>query len=128
MEDRKGASFEELALPLLDSLYRYARWLTRDRTDAGAVVQETVDAVVSTAQQSAQQHAQAVIAGGLEPSTLMNNALEHGRQVLRETAQVAMQTAQQSVEHHGKHVMGEATGKEQHESQAGTVEYGKLLD
>jgi RNA polymerase sigma-70 factor, ECF subfamily len=40
MSDPKPASFEELALPLLDSLYRYARWLTRDRSEAEDLVQE----------------------------------------------------------------------------------------
>lgn len=42
MEDRDRASFEELALPLLDSLYRYARWLTRDPAEAEDIVQETM--------------------------------------------------------------------------------------
>jgi len=40
MSDPQPASFEELALPLLDSLYRYARWLTRDRSEAEDLVQE----------------------------------------------------------------------------------------
>ena len=41
MEDRgDGRSFEELALPLLDALYQYARWLSRDRTEAEDLVQE----------------------------------------------------------------------------------------
>jgi RNA polymerase sigma-70 factor, ECF subfamily len=40
MTDREGPSFEELALPLLDSLYRYAQWLTRNRTETEDLVQE----------------------------------------------------------------------------------------
>lgn len=35
------ASFEELAMPLLDSLYNFARWLTHDSEDAEDLVQET---------------------------------------------------------------------------------------
>jgi RNA polymerase sigma-70 factor (ECF subfamily) len=42
MEDRRdGQSFEELALPLLDSLYQYARWLSRDPAEAEDLVQES---------------------------------------------------------------------------------------
>jgi RNA polymerase sigma-70 factor (ECF subfamily) len=40
MSEPQPASFEDLALPLLDSLYRYARWLTRDRSEAEDLVQE----------------------------------------------------------------------------------------
>jgi RNA polymerase sigma-70 factor (ECF subfamily) len=35
------ASFEELARPLLAALYNYARWLTKDPTEAEDLVQET---------------------------------------------------------------------------------------
>ncbi len=35
------ASFEELALPLFDQLYNFAHWLTRDRSEAEDLVQET---------------------------------------------------------------------------------------
>ena len=34
-------SFEDLALPLLDSLHNFARWITRDPNDAEDLVQET---------------------------------------------------------------------------------------
>jgi RNA polymerase sigma factor (sigma-70 family) len=34
-------SFEDLAMPLLDSLHNFARWLTQDRPDAEDLVQET---------------------------------------------------------------------------------------
>lgn len=36
------AGFEELALPLLPSMYNLARWLTRDATEAEDIVQETL--------------------------------------------------------------------------------------
>ena len=36
-----SGSFEELAMPLFDSLYNFACWLTHDRTEAEDLVQET---------------------------------------------------------------------------------------
>jgi RNA polymerase sigma-70 factor, ECF subfamily len=36
-----SASFEQMALPLLDSTYNFAFWLTRDRDQAEDLVQET---------------------------------------------------------------------------------------
>ena len=35
------AGFEELAMPLFDALYNFARWLARDSNDAEDLVQET---------------------------------------------------------------------------------------
>ena len=35
------AGFEDLAMPLFDSLYNFARWLARDSNDAEDLVQET---------------------------------------------------------------------------------------
>jgi len=35
------ATFEELAMPLFDQLYNFARWLAQDRTEAEDLVQET---------------------------------------------------------------------------------------
>ena len=40
-EDPGKQGFEELAMPLLASLYNVARWLTRDATEAEDLVQET---------------------------------------------------------------------------------------
>src|SRR5258708_37982955 len=41
-EDRVSATtFEELAMPLFDQLYNFARWLTQDTAEAEDLVQET---------------------------------------------------------------------------------------
>jgi RNA polymerase sigma-70 factor (ECF subfamily) len=40
-ENISSGSFEELAMPLFDSLYNFARWLTQDREEAEDLVQET---------------------------------------------------------------------------------------
>ena len=40
-EDAKRVEFEELAVPLFDSLYNFARWLAHDREEAEDLVQET---------------------------------------------------------------------------------------
>jgi RNA polymerase sigma-70 factor, ECF subfamily len=39
--DQPLAGFEELAMPLFDSLYNFARWLVHDQNDAEDLVQET---------------------------------------------------------------------------------------
>jgi len=39
--DRAVPSFEELAMPLFDSLYNFARWLVQNSNDAEDIVQET---------------------------------------------------------------------------------------
>jgi RNA polymerase sigma-70 factor (ECF subfamily) len=36
-----AATFEELAMPLFDQLYNFARWLTQDTAEADDLVQET---------------------------------------------------------------------------------------
>lgn len=40
-EGKSLPGFEELALPLFDSLYNFARWMTRDSHEAEDIVQET---------------------------------------------------------------------------------------
>ena len=40
-DDESSAGFEELALPLFDSLYNFARWLVHNQYDAEDLVQET---------------------------------------------------------------------------------------
>lgn len=40
-EDDPLAGFEELAMPLFDSLYNFARWLVRNQSNAEDLVQET---------------------------------------------------------------------------------------
>jgi RNA polymerase sigma factor (sigma-70 family) len=40
-DDQPLVGFEELAMPLFDSLYNFARWIARDSDDAEDLVQET---------------------------------------------------------------------------------------
>src|SRR6204780_4658913 len=40
-DDQSSAGFEKLAMPLFDSLYNFARWLTQNSNDAEDLVQET---------------------------------------------------------------------------------------
>jgi RNA polymerase sigma-70 factor, ECF subfamily len=40
-QDGKPLGFEELAMPLFDSLYNFAHWLTQNREEAEDLVQET---------------------------------------------------------------------------------------
>src|SRR5579863_9811749 len=40
-DDRPSATFEELAMPLFDSLYNFASWLLHDKSNAEDLVQET---------------------------------------------------------------------------------------
>jgi DNA-directed RNA polymerase specialized sigma24 family protein len=40
-DDQPSAGFEELAIPLFDSLYNFARWLVHNSSDAEDLVQET---------------------------------------------------------------------------------------
>jgi RNA polymerase sigma-70 factor, ECF subfamily len=40
-KDPSGGQFEELAIPLFDSLYNFAHWLTKNRNEAEDLVQET---------------------------------------------------------------------------------------
>jgi RNA polymerase sigma factor (sigma-70 family) len=40
-DDQPGSGFEELAMPLFDSLYNFARWLVHNSNDAEDLVQET---------------------------------------------------------------------------------------
>ncbi len=39
--EREAAAFAELAMPLFDQLYNFARWLTQNPTEADDLVQET---------------------------------------------------------------------------------------
>jgi DNA-directed RNA polymerase specialized sigma24 family protein len=39
-DDRPSAEFEELAMPLFDSLYNFARWLAHSKCNAEDLVQE----------------------------------------------------------------------------------------
>src|SRR5215469_11494841 len=39
--DKSWAGFEQLAMPLFDSLYNFARWLAHNETDAEDLVQDT---------------------------------------------------------------------------------------
>src|SRR5580704_19713957 len=40
-DNQASLGFEELAMPLFDSLYNFARWIARDSDDAEDLVQET---------------------------------------------------------------------------------------
>jgi RNA polymerase sigma-70 factor (ECF subfamily) len=44
-DDRPSAGFEELAMPLFDSLYNFANWLVQNRSAAEDLVQDSEDDV-----------------------------------------------------------------------------------
>jgi hypothetical protein len=48
LEDKSLARFEDLAMPLFDSLYNFARWLAQNQSDAEDLVQETHLKALST--------------------------------------------------------------------------------
>ena len=97
--------------PLRDDLLDRAQTAGNDAIVHGrAIVEETVQAVTASAQDSARAHARAVLDGGLDPSTLASTAFKHGTQLLRETAETAVQTAQQKLQEHGKAVLGDVRG------------------
>jgi hypothetical protein len=104
--------------PLRDEVADKVQTVSEDVVVHGrAVIAETAQATLAAAQQSAQQHGQQLIAGGLDPQTLATNAIDHGKQLLRETTDAAMQTARRSAEEHGRVVVENArNGGESSES------------
>jgi uncharacterized protein YjbJ (UPF0337 family) len=95
--------------PLRDEVVDKVQTVGEDVVVHGrAVIAETAQATLAAAQQSAQQHGQQLIAGGLDPQTLVTNAYDHGKQLFREATDVAINTARRSAEEHGRTVMENA--------------------
>ena len=109
--------------PLRDDLLDRAQTAGSDAIVHGrAVVEETLQTVSARAQDAAREHARAILEGGLEPSSLVENAMQHGRQLLRETAETAVQTAQQKLQEHGRAVVDEARGSAEHDDEAAELD------
>jgi|GEM_PF-298709 len=101
--------------PIRDDLLDRAQSVGSDAIVHGrAVLQETAQKTIETAQRSFQQHGHEALSNGIGENGLAGAVIEHGRAILEETARTAAETARQAAVEHGRQVISEAKGDTTH--------------
>jgi hypothetical protein len=101
--------------PIRDDLVDRAQTIGADAVEHGkAVIQQTAQATLETAQRSFQEHGHRALDEGLSQRGLSGTVIEHGRAILEETARTAADTARQAAIEHGRQVVSEAKGEAAH--------------
>ena len=100
--------------PIRDDLVDRASAIGADALEHGrAVLNETAQTAVQTAQQSVRTQGTQVLNGELTPDALASSVVTAGKAILHDTVAATLQTAQQSAETHGRQVVAHAQGQSQ---------------
>jgi hypothetical protein len=100
--------------PIRDDLVGRATAIGADALEHGrAVLNETAQTAVQTAQQSVRTQGAQVLNGELTPDALASSVVSAGKAILHDTVTATLQTAQQSAASHGQQVVAHAQNQPQ---------------